>query len=47
MQLVLFVIFGFILIGLLARRFEHGQQIVVVSFACMLAFAQFFFARFL
>ncbi len=47
MQLVLVVIFGFILIGLIAPRFEGRQQVVVASFAIMLAAAQFFFARFL
>jgi MFS-type transporter involved in bile tolerance (Atg22 family) len=47
MQLMLTVIFGFILIGLIARRFEGRQQVVVATFAIMLAFAQFFFPRFL
>ena len=47
MQLVLAVVFGFVLIGLVSRRFERMQQVVVMTFAGLLALAQFFFARFL
>lgn len=47
MQLVLAVVFGFVLIGFASQRFQARQQVVVVTFALGLAFAQFFFARFL
>ena len=47
MQLVLVLILCWALIGFAAPRFAGRQQVIVVSFACALAFAQFFFARFL
>ena len=47
MQLMLAVIFSFVLIGLVAPRFEGRQQVIIASFALALAFGQFFFPRFL
>jgi hypothetical protein len=47
MQLMLAVIFGFVLIGLVAPRFEGRQQVIIAGFALVLAFCQFFFPRFL
>jgi hypothetical protein len=47
MQLVLFLILCWVLIGFAAPRFAGRQQVIVVGFAFCLAFAQFFFARFL
>jgi hypothetical protein len=47
MQLVLAIIFLFVLIGLVSPEFDRRQQAAIATVAVGLAAAQFFFARFL
>lgn len=47
MQLVLAIIFVFVLIGLISRSFDRRQQVGISAIAVSLAAAQFFFSRFL
>jgi len=47
MQLVLVIIFVFVLIGLISRTFDRRQQVAISAIAVSLAAAQFFFSRFL
>lgn len=47
MQLVLVIIFVFVLIGLVSSDFDRRQQVGITAIAMSLAAAQFFFSRFL
>ena len=47
MQLVLVIIFVFVLTGLISRTFDRRQQVAISAIAVSLAAAQFFFSRFL
>lgn len=47
MNLMLSVIFTFVMVGLVARRFGRRQQVLVTLGAIMLAVAQYAFPRFL
>lgn len=47
MQLVLAILFGFVFIGLVTRRFDRRQQTLIVAIAIALAVAQYTLPRFL
>lgn len=47
MQLTLTILFLFITLGLLSRRFGPRQQVVIAMVAVMLPVVQFTFSRFL
>jgi len=47
MQLVLVIIFAFVLLGLISPTFGRRQQVGISVIAVSLAVAQFFFSRFL
>ena len=46
-QLVLAIIFVFVLVGLISPSFDRRQQVGISAIAVSLAAAQFFFSRFL
>lgn len=47
MQFVLEIVFFFVLVGLVSKRFDRRQQAIVFTTATFLALAQFMFPRFL
>jgi hypothetical protein len=47
MQLVLAVLFVFMFVGLVPRRFDVRQQAIIVTVAIVLAMVQFTLTRFL